>query len=148
MKTCRDCHETKPDSEFGIRQPICKPCRSIVMAQRYLNNKINIDKKNKVWYQEKGKADRQADPEKYKFERRLRKYGITKDQYFQKLEDQGHVCPICTRPFTDTPHIDHCHKTKEFRGLLHTECNTGIGLLKEDPAIFNNCITYVQKYKK
>ena len=155
MKTCRDCLETKDKKEFGIRQPICKPCRSKKMSQRYLDKKEYIDKKNKEWYQinklkvlEKMKADRIANPEKHKFERRLKKYGITKEQYNKTLNEQNNKCFICENHFNDTPAIDHCHETNTFRGLLCDNCNTALGLLKDNIESLKRSIEYLSKYKK
>jgi len=125
------------------------------MKQHYLDNHERERKLRKAWYEknksrvcEKLRLERLADPETVRLNQRLRKYGITKEQYFDKLREQNDVCAICNRPFTETPAIDHDHVTNEFRGLLHDTCNTGFGLLKEDVAIFENCIAYAKKYKK
>lgn len=50
--------------------------------------------------------------------RRLRKYGLTQQQYDQMLTDQGALCAVCG---TDDPGvkgwcIDHCHATGEGPG--------------------------------
>lgn len=159
MKTCIKCKLDKPNEAFhqklGKPQARCKFCRSKYMAEHYKANSKVEKAKRKAWYEnnklrvlEKGKENRRLNPEKYRFDRRLKKYDITKDQYFQKLKDQNNSCGICSLPFTETPSIDHCHETGLFRGLLHDNCNTGFGLLKENIAIFESCIEYAKKYKK
>ncbi len=158
MKTCIYCNIEKPFTEFhqkrGKPQARCKACRSEYMKQLYIDNREREMAKRKTWYEnnklhvsEKGKAKRQADPN-YGFSRRLKKYGITKDQYFQTLQEQNNACALCKSPFTETPAIDHCHDTLIFRGLLCDSCNTGFGLLKESIATFQECIAYATKYKK
>lgn len=162
MKICSKCTIEKPLTEFHLKrgkpQAQCIECRAEYMAKHYQDNRDVEVKKRKTWYKEnksiiseKGKAERKANPEKTKrvnFKRNLKKYGITELQYFQKLEEQNNVCSICQTTFTGTPHIDHCHDTNEFRGILHRECNTAFGLLKEDIARFQGCIAYKLKYKK
>lgn len=162
MKICSNCKKEKSLTEFHLKrgkpQAQCKPCRSEYMAKLYCANIEREKAKRKDWYEKnkieisiKGKADQVSAPEKTKqsnFRRNLRNYGITEEQYFQKLAEQNNVCALCEKPFTDTPHIDHCHDTNLFRGLLHDTCNTGYGLLREDVAIFERCIAYSKKYKK
>lgn len=125
------------------------------MAARYKANLVVEKAKRKAWYEknklsvsEKGKADRVANPGKGNLERRLKKYSITREQYFGRLEEQNQACVICENPFTGTPAIDHCHTTQLFRGLLCDSCNTAFGLLKESIANFERCIAYAKKYKK
>ena len=159
MKTCKKCLIAKPLKDFHLKrgkpQAQCKACRAEYMAAHYQANHTRERAVRKEWYEnnklaisEKGKIQRKADPEKYNFARRLVKYGITKEQYYTKLQEQNNTCGICIKPFTETPAIDHDHKTLIFRGLLCDPCNTGFGLLKEDIANFNSCIAYAEKYKK
>lgn len=159
MKICIGCNVEKSDNNFhqkrGKPQARCKECRAAYMKILYQENREREMAKRKAWYEKnkssvslKGKAQRIANPDKYKFQRRLKKYNITREQYFSKLEEQSNLCAICKKPFTETPAIDHCHTSLVFRGLLHDTCNTGFGLLKEDIALFQSCIDYAKKYKK
>ncbi len=62
-----------------------------------------------------------------KFQRILKIYGITEEQY--GLINLGY-CPICLRPWSDTVKacVDHDHKTGDVRGLLCVYCNRyGVG---------------------
>lgn len=77
---------------------------------------------------------------------RLRTYGITKEQFDKMLEAQHGVCAICHTEWgvgRKGPFIDHDHITGAVRGLLCNSCNTGIGLLKDDPVIMQSAITYL-----
>jgi hypothetical protein len=159
MKTCTTCHVEKPETEFhtkrGKPMPTCKPCRSIYMKGHYLANREREMKLRKAWYEKnklkvsiEGKKQRRADPEKYGLGRRLKKYGVTKEWYLNKLAEQNNCCSICKKPFTESAYIDHCHDTLITRDLLCSQCNTGFGLLQEDVAIFESCIAYAKKYQK
>ena len=62
------------------------------------------------------------------------------------LNVQSGCCAICSADFGLTPyHIDHSHEDGQVRGLLCSNCNTGIGLLQEDEVIFNNAIRYLKE---
>lgn len=159
MKTCSKCGIEQPLSEYhykrGKTQNRCKACRSEYQKAHYLANRERERAIRKAWYEDnksrvsiKGKADRSANPEKFKLGRRLKKYGLTKGEYLEKIAIQNNKCEICDKPFTETPYIDHCHDSGALRGLLCSSCNTGFGLLKEDVAIFERCIAYSRKYKK
>lgn len=80
---------------------------------------------------------------------RRRTYGIDNDRYAEMLELQNGVCAICgSEPNPGrTLHVDHCHYGDErIRGLLCSGCNTGIGLLRDDPARLRAAIAYLEKH--
>lgn len=81
-----------------------------------------------------------------------RNYGITMEEYQALHEVQGGVCAICGQPETtvqgrtNTPFclaVDHDHDTGKVRGLLCTPCNRGIGFLRDDPAILERALEYL-----
>jgi len=76
-------------------------------------------------------------------------YGITLDQYNQMVIDQDDKCLICLCNFSTTDksrkaNIDHCHKTNKVRGILCHKCNTGIGLLNDNPDILKKAVIYLE----
>tara|TARA_R110002049_G_scaffold112439_1_gene261927 strand:+ start:10 stop:498 length:489 start_codon:yes stop_codon:yes gene_type:complete len=78
--------------------------------------------------------------------RRWSRYGITEFVFNNMLINQNYRCAICMLKFNDnTPNIDHCHKTEKVRGLLCSNCNRGIGLLKDNTTIISNAIKYLNK---
>lgn len=83
-------------------------------------------------------------PEKY-LEYRVRKYGLTVDQYNDMLTEQNNCCKICNveLDMAKHTHIDHCHSTGEVRSILCAPCNQALGLLKEDISIMQRMIDYV-----
>lgn len=119
---------------------------------------FNLDK---FYFNKNGKYKRQNVCKKcmniydYKIDKnfKLKKaYGITLDQYNEMLSKQDGKCMICLvnnngyyrkkpRAFA----VDHCHTTGKIRGLLCSDCNTGIGLLKDNIDLLNNAIKYLNK---
>ncbi|WP_232839575.1 MULTISPECIES: endonuclease domain-containing protein [Nocardia] len=82
--------------------------------------------------------------------RKLRlRYGITAEQYQQMLSDQDGRCAICDHPPVqgDVLAVDHCHiGAQQVRSLLCRGCNTGLGLMREDPAILLAAAAYLQAH--
>ena len=65
---------------------------------------------------------------------RIRKYGLTTEQYDELLVAQGGVCAVCAEPpARGRLHVDHDHGTGRIRGLLCRRCNTGLYLLENEP---------------
>jgi Recombination endonuclease VII len=53
------------------------------------------------------------------------------------------ACECCGEKFTETPCIDHDHKTLLFRGWICRTCNTGIGLLGDNLEGIANALAYL-----
>jgi hypothetical protein len=72
-------------------------------------------------------------------------FGLTLEEYDAILSAQGGGCAICKTATSGSRrwHIDHCHATGRVRGLLCMACNTGIGLLNDDPAVLAEAIRYL-----
>jgi hypothetical protein len=77
-------------------------------------------------------------------------YGISLAEYNAMLLEQGGRCAICR---TDEPRgpgntfqVDHDHTNGDVRGLLCHSCNTGIGSLRDDPALLRVAITYLESH--
>jgi hypothetical protein len=60
-----------------------------------------------------------------------KKYGITTEQWLKMYQIQEGRCPICGKPILSFDNkegkraaaVDHDHKTKRVRGLVHYRCN-------------------------
>ncbi len=72
-------------------------------------------------------------------------YNISFEQYLVLIMTQCNSCLICGRLFDKEIIccIDHDHIRNNVRGLLCKDCNTGLGLFKENPEIINNAIKYL-----
>jgi|DEB0MinimDraft_3_1074331.scaffolds.fasta_scaffold60946_3 hypothetical protein len=82
------------------------------------------------------------------------KYGITEEQFLRMLEEQDHKCAICEKDlivdimensYETRPNIDHCHTTGKIRGMLCTQCNTGLGKFYDNPELLAKAIEYLNK---
>lgn len=77
---------------------------------------------------------------------RIRKYGITPEQYDEMLEAQGNRCAICGNGNKRVMAIDHCHATGKVRGLLCDPCNISLGHI-ERKDFLEKALKYIAKYK-
>jgi len=80
--------------------------------------------------------------------KRIKKYGLTEEQYNQLFADQKGCCAICGKhqtEFSRSLAIDHCHTTEEVRGLLCKDCNLMLGFAKDKVEILLAAIEYLKK---
>ena len=106
--------------------------------------------KNKGRAAESARKWREANPDRVAFlalRTRLKQYGLSVEQYEQMLADQGGACAVCGAVPDRTLHVDHCHTSGRVRGLLCSECNTGIGLMCEDPERLRRAAEYLRLYR-
>lgn len=67
----------------------------------------------------------------------------------QLVGRQNGRCAICHRSEPEIfLVIDHCHKMNCVRGALCRQCNSGIGMFRDDPEILHNAVCYLRKNKK
>ena len=132
QKTCCVCQISKPLIEFGIhssrrdgRQTYCKVCAKSEQTR---------------WYYQ-------------------RKHGISLDERDYLLEQQNGKCAICGLEINfsvsgrgsktgEDAVLDHCHESKELRGVLCGHCNTGLGAFKDSPDTLYNAIEYLIKFEQ
>lgn len=94
---------------------------------------------------EKIRARRASSSEKLKVFRRMRRYGVSPEAFQLMLLLQKSACGICKEPFLEkAPHVDHCHKTGEVRGLLCRRCNVALGLFKDSPELLRGALEYLE----
>lgn len=60
---------------------------------------------------------------------RLRRYGLTPEQYDEMYAELEEKCPLCLR-WHPALAVDHDHDTGEVRGLLCVGCNRALGYLE------------------
>ncbi|MDR8077823.1 hypothetical protein KPA96_19395 [Burkholderia cenocepacia] len=81
--------------------------------------------------------------------RSRRRAGFTEDRFAITASLQGRACAICRTPFDSLPskhvHADHDHSTGEARGVLCKNCNLGLGVFKDSPALLSAAINYLAK---
>jgi hypothetical protein len=67
---------------------------------------------------------------------------MTVEQYAYLMESWDGLCGICR--LACKPYIDHCHTTGKIRGLLCNQCNTAIGLMKENLDTLRMAVQYLE----
>lgn len=139
-KKCRKCLEYKPLTDFHRnktsndgRQSSCKPCNQARAEEWQRTNKEQYEAGLK----------RRASEDKYELNRKLRKYGITEEDYNELLRKSEGACMICKLIPLNWLVIDHCHSTHVVRGLLCGNCNTALGLLKDSQENLTRAIEYL-----
>jgi len=77
-------------------------------------------------------------PEKWLSYQRKSKYGVDLIQW-RKMAVHG--CEICGGLAT---HVDHNHKTNKVRGALCNNCNTGLGMFKDNSLLLAKACYYIR----
>jgi hypothetical protein len=153
MKFCKKCSTNKSFESFykssrnkdGYRF-VCKTCENEYNRKYdktyYPKNQENILKKKRSWYS-KNKVTVKN--------RMLKKsYNIELHEYENLSNKQNNCCAICEvhqSNLTKSLAVDHDHKTGKIRGLLCGNCNTALGLLKENVELYQKSIIYIESYK-
>lgn len=168
MKYCCVCEEEKPatieyfhrrsGSDDGLRCD-CKTCRknkNLKLPDR-TNRRCSTCKELKpnttdnfhTFSTKSGSATRalcKVCHSKYQKEYKLMKhYGLSLMGYELMIEQQDAKCAICNE-LTSKLVVDHCHTTGKVRSLLCNDCNTGIGMLKENKEIMLSAIEYIDHH--
>ncbi|CAM5239251.1 Recombination endonuclease VII OS=Streptomyces tendae OX=1932 GN=GUR47_33690 PE=4 SV=1 [Streptomyces tendae] len=72
----------------------------------------------------------------------MRHYGLTETERDAIVASQMGLCVICLK--APAVHVDHCHKTGRVRGVLCFNCNSGLGLLRDDPDAMYRAADYLE----
>jgi hypothetical protein len=75
----------------------------------------------------------------------MKTYNMTVQTYWQILKEQGGSCAVCgiTSQAGIRFHVDHDHSSSQIRGILCGKCNQAIGLLNENPILFDRAKHYL-----
>lgn len=80
-------------------------------------------------------------------ENRYKRYGMHQSEFDFLMLKQGFECPICNKQLhSGNSHIDHNHDNEFTRGILCSECNTGLGKFKDDPDILDSAYRYLKNH--
>ena len=120
------------------------------IARKLSDEKIRDKKAAEVAKRPPRKKKRNESEEKRLNRHYLNKYGISIEQYRDKLGAQADACAICRTHFAALRNklaVDHCHTTHNVRGLLCTACNLGLGAFKDDPTLLKRAVSYLFLYQ-
>ena len=146
-KTCKECQEPKPLSEFHKRaaepdglNTRCKPC-----ARARLNGyrKANPEGTRRLYNKAHDRIRRDDPDYRYRWA-----YGMDRGEYDALVEKQDGKCGICG--VTENLNrnrwcVDHDHSTGKVRGLLCVKCNTGIGNLGDTLEAVEKAVKYLKE---
>lgn len=129
-KHCKYCNQEKDITEFnkakagkfGVRAD-CRACQK-AYAKQYFSTP-------------KGKQTLAK-------QRLKTRYNLTQEDYNQLLQKQNNCCAICKTNLVRLV-IDHDHTTLEIRGLLCSQCNSMLGMAKDNINTLTNAIKYLTR---
>lgn len=113
---------------------LCNSCNQLKSFDKFNNRKASPD----------GLAYQCKDCKKDIELKRI--YGITLEHYTKMVTAQNGRCSICKASNGETLHVDHCHSTKQIRGLLCNNCNNGLGRFNDNIAYLKQAILYLQNH--
>lgn len=157
-KICLRCGKTFIPSSFyqkycgsqKIRES-CSHLQSLASMRKARQNPETFRNRSisqRAW-REKRKLS--SDYKEFTRDKNLKKeYGITLKKYLEIVASQDSRCALCHCPLDFTkrwPPVDHDHETGKIRGILHAQCNTGIGNLREDPEVCRQAAVYLEKHR-
>lgn len=176
MKTCSCCSESKNFDEFHRssrakdgRASACKVCASKRTAARYAANPAPAKARAVAQRKRTDVRDRQeynrkwylANAERIKASGRLArlrtKYGLSEEMFLRMLAQQRGLCAVCRLELGDDIAVDHDHRCcpgrqktcgECVRGLLHKNCNAGLGMLGDDVRILVQATEYLLRHQR
>lgn len=121
--------------------------RASAAAYREANREAVLEGK-KRWYE--ANKERCAVVNRKRALERL--YGLSESDWEALFVAQGKMCAICKsdKPSPNNKRtwaVDHCHSTGKVRGILCHMCNTALGKFKDDTAVLQSAIDYLERQK-
>lgn len=166
---CANDHPWTPETTYqppNGQAKVCKLCQRAAY-QKYKGRPItntpigprNANKTHCPWEHEyteentyfTGTKTRQRHCKKCAREHRLmRTYGLARGQYDAMYEEQSGHCAGCEVELEEGRNlsVDHDHSTGAVRGLLCSDCNLGLGKLRDDPALLRRLAEYVERHRR
>lgn len=114
-----------------------KPCVRCGQTTKYVCSKGVCVRCKKQWRRDREKHSPKHNSSLY------RNWGITPEKYLQMCEEQEWRCTIC-KNIPKKLVGDHCHSSGNFRGLICSHCNSGLGFFKDRPERLLAAIEYLR----
>lgn len=128
---CVSCKTIKPISSFEWQKnrpnprKKCKECRHSERDYKKEYDYRNKKRKQRYW----------EDPQKARQQWEKTVYGVCKENFNYSC------CWICGS--TQRLCIDHCHTTKNPRGILCSKCNTALGMFEDNILKMQRAVEYL-----
>lgn len=146
-KTCTKCLISQGIEQFaphrnykGGRTTWCRSCLSKQAS------KWSIEKAPKR--RENDNARNKRKPEQKQNAKFKARYGITLEKFKEMSTKQNDKCLICEKHKSLNKNsklfVDHCHVSKKVRGLLCDNCNKGLGVFQDNPALLLKAVEYLK----
>jgi endogenous inhibitor of DNA gyrase (YacG/DUF329 family) len=74
-------------------------------------------------------------------------YGLTLERYNEVMGSTDGRCSICDQQ-SERMTLDHCHDTGVIRGPLCTQCNTGLGMFRDNIKSLLRAVEYLKAHGK
>lgn len=117
-----------------VDEKVSREKRKLYRKEWRLKNKDRLLEQDRAWKQANrqriallARLRYQKNAQKELDRIRLKKYGITGDEFRKILKYQNFKCPVCNRKITKNLSVDHNHLTGRIRGLICNNCNLAIG---------------------
>lgn len=143
---CPGCKSVKELTEFSTtrtRLKIAAHCKECSRAKLRIYHETPKGK-------EAAKTAYMRNKRVYKNQHLMKRFGITLDEYENKLTQQSGGCAICQK----TPEqnkkmlaVDHDHITGKNRDLLCASCNILIGFIEKNKLDFSSISRYLSKHE-
>jgi len=152
-RTCKVCGEYKEIDNFQPQGYQCRSCRN-KKQQAYwasLPEDIRKQRQNSLEYKKEYAKRNSVKIKKLARAQHLkRKFKMTVEEYDAILEKQNGVCLLC-KNVCDTGNslaVDHDHDSGKIRGLLCKNCNTALGLFKDNVDVMTRAIEYIEMHSE
>jgi len=148
MKVCKKCKRelslemfSKHPKSKDRLQGSCKECE----RKWYKSWRARPEVLKRIKEQQKQWAKRNVDNRKLNRKKYNLKvnFGISIEDYNKLLLRQNGVCAVCGSNTNRSLAVDHNHETGKVRGLLCGNCNTALGLLRENIQIIEKLKGYL-----
>lgn len=147
-RVCNKCHKEKSLDEF-VKNKTCKSgyaqqCKSCSNAYKrwWATTPAGEIKRLQAKRRYNSSEKRKVNSRKLHLKKR---YNLTVEELNEMKIQQSNKCLICELSDVELV-IDHCHETGIIRGLLCRQCNSALGLFKENIKSLENAIQHVSKY--
>lgn len=169
-KVCGRCRESKPTSDFyrekARRDGLhawCKPCARAQAKTHYHRNLERYRAYNQRYREDFPERCIQSNEQK-RVQWLKARFGMTLEQYQERLEAQGGVCALCARAEVAVTRdgkpralsVDHDHSCcpdrgrscgRCVRGLLCHSCNLSLGKFQDDPELLDRAAAYIRSHR-